>query len=770
MRLGTAFSSPKTSPDPQVTLTSGGADFAVQAISFSRSIGGAGLPSEIVGGGSSVAGQCTIDFAPPGHETGLAEVAHPWRPRGNLPLPAGALVDAAMGEVQGGTHPVITGGIVAGDSGDHTGALSATVKDSLAGLSTRVSWPYVRSAMPPAQSAPSAYRAELRRVGLTHWAVIDRALRATGNGTGMPDPTPSAPGLSVPLVDTAWPEKGTCFRAQSYADSALQAGFATSQFTRMVGDATMVYAPHGSLVANPAVNVSMRIGGEHSGPFRVDLTWPTGTVFVRVAGTRLIEVYGSGNQSVRHTQQMPAGHDWLHVRVTSGGTVTITTGASGVTPAATTGSISQPSGMTSAVSTISVLAFPGTRAGNLIVSPDTHTAQRAAWTQRTRFYPSSSIPAGLSDMPRQHDVDSLKLLTEITAAACLGFWKDAAGIVKVTAPDYLPSQPSRTEITASLLMDLVWERSMDAVRRRVVLRRSKPVSGSRLVPTITLWQSSGEELARGSERPDIVQTPGNQDWIPCTEMHRVGDPIASTVWGNPDKGQGTLVGGWYPPISDWASTRLVTTLESSQSAGLYVFTSTTVAAQMNPGDTVVLATAPMDNAATTLPTRYRDAATPLLRGWGLCDWIEEDVYSATVGPASAPDLVHNVGPWVQLGIQQLADYLASRLVPTGNDHGLVTLPTVRIRPDWRLEPGDVVTLRDDVATHLTIDVLIGGLTGAQDAATNSMALQGAQVLSGASTLATYADVDAHYAGATYAAVDTAAGGDTYAAFDADPIR
>lgn len=537
-------------------------------------------------------------------------------------------------------------------------------------------------------------------------------------------------------------------------------GFVTDLFSRVLDDGLMVFAPDAP-VSGSAVYVSFRVSTNHAAAMRVALTWTGGSASLRVTGSRLIEVYDDAAPTTKVTAQMGASDTWVHVRFAQGGTHIRTASVN------ETVSVSLPS-TSGGVREVYLAAQPGARVSNLIVSGAYHVNERLAWSQRTRFYPSSSIPAGLSDMPRQHDVDSLKLLSDITSAACLGFWRDAQGFIQVTAPDYLPATPVRTTLTSDYLLSWGWSRALDAIRRRVVLRRSVPMSGSRLVPTIQLWQSSGEVLARGHERIDVVQTPADEDWVPCTWPHRIGDPTASTVWGDPDKGQGTIVGGWAQDVSNWASDKLVTTLTSSPSAGLYVFTSTTVVANMALGESIVLATAPVDNGVTTLPTRYRDADLPILRGWATCTWIDGETVSADVGPSSAPDLVHDTGPWVQLGAQALANYLASRVVPTGNDHGLVTMESLPIRPDWRLEPGDVVEIVDAAASEVALTCLVTGITASQTAGAQSMSLD-VQVLSGASLIVTYGEVDNANGARTYGQDDTLIGAATYGQDNTNPL-
>lgn len=108
---------------------------------------------------------------------------------------------------------------------------------------------------------------------------------------------------------------------------------------------------------------------------------------------------------------------------------------------------------------------------------------------------------------------------------------------------------------------------------------------------------------------------------------------------------------------------------------------------------------PSPEASTSIWYRRRDFDLPILRGRAKYTFGDQVTYSAQTGPASAPEHTIDAGWWIQRPEQAqfTADYAGARLtVPQP------VLSSVALIPVPGLQLGDVVEVRDEAVTRLTI--------------------------------------------------------------------
>ena len=116
-----------------------------------------------------------------------------------------------------------------------------------------------------------------------------------------------------------------------------------------------------------------------------------------------------------------------------------------------------------------------------------------------------------------------------------------------------------------------------------------------------------------------------------------------------------------------------------------------------PGSADRVKTATRSEDTTDLKASYRDRGLPLLRAMGKATSTDADYTSTVRGPSGAPELVHDVGWFIQhdTRIKGVADFIATELTTP-----LPRISGLQVLPDPRIQLGDMIRVRELSLIHI----------------------------------------------------------------------
>lgn len=357
---------------------------------------------------------------------------------------------------------------------------------------------------------------------------------------------------------------------------------------------------------------------------------------------------------------------------------------------------------------------------------------------------------------RLYQGPAFDLIEEWARAQLMMVWLDEHGMVEAQPLDRMAAaSPVATFSTAREVDQLPWRQSWQHLRSRTgVSYQRAAVQSSGQVRTL-LWQpSSAKQLRSGDAPEEFAEPAANQDWI---EPDFTFAPAAI----DPGFGTGSVWGAVYTSEGvegeQWAESRVAfdaTTL-GPEKVLLWHTTAGLLSTQ-----TATLKTPEEWNA----PASMKNAPLPIIRGRGLTEWSEEKVHSAIVGPAWAPEFVHDMGWWgrpTDAGL--LNNWLTPRLTTA-----ITTLNGLDVGYDPRLQIGDVYTI-DAGSTHgVRLTVLLTGIKDSDGPGGVSQSIT-VQVLTAINMTTQWRIFEDAWSTRTYADFETAWGNSTYAALAADPL-
>ncbi len=622
------------------------------------------------------------------------QVATPWDPSTVWPPAPEAPASVSMG-TGAGSVPVLTAGRVAAVAGStSTRAVSVDLTDRYQSLDKTISWDDVAEAM------PSRVDDGVRRyVGMWTPAITDHILRNCGWYSTPPPQAFSV--MSVPGQGTMWAERGEVMTSTDATTSAGFPRFGVTPWGVGTQDANATYTVSGgySIKSRGRVELSavtMTTGGTG----RVTANTGTAGGVVRLAwsdATGNLWIGGDGmTMTAVATIARTDGLLYATVEYVSDTSVRVIL-RSGTATQTVTATV--PSSIaTGAVTTTGVTVDGARSAGFQIAFPGVSGAL-------TSWVPNAVIHTRVTDMNR------LTVRTAVEAASCVDlldeqceaeactYWIDETGTLHWWDLRQLEARGTVANLTS--LDDLTdngfsWSHDLSSVKSAVTVKWTEAAQQFSSKSTIDLWQGTGSTLQPGtSGQEQLISVPSEEVWLmPNLPLVRIGDGSLADF----NAGRGSF----YGAVSSSSGT---TPDQWAQTAGTLSVTATRISnraykiASSWSGSKEAVQRTLDEETTSTLWKRRRDFDLPILRGKSKITLADQAYTSTVKGPSTAPELVIDGSRWIQSAAQAqiTADYYAARVtVPQP------VLSAVNLIPVPGLQLGDIVTVRDDHVTSLTI--------------------------------------------------------------------
>lgn len=655
-------------------------------------------------------------------------------------------------------------GVVDSDAGSLSGGSAAEFVDLIDKLNKRVSFPPHLSFMPPTVDG-GAYLA----VNNIPTFTTDRILRACGFYATPSQGTKCI--LSLPLMGSAWPEVGTIVSASQAGagNGANPPSFVDSSWGVAVDSMVGTYTPDGSSVAGDlrmvrTLSISFKLSGNGTltTSSYVRCSWGAGG-YIALLVTPARSVVAHFNDGTTTTTVATilgaagASASVFTMNVNSAGGYAIYA-SNGVTA---TGSVTLTNAMkTTNMANVSIatphqtgVSFGGVlvnfAAGTAYLEPETARLTSAAW----RY--------GLPAMRRIDDEVALDVLKAQAEAECASMWIDENGVFRwVNRNVATGAAPVATLTALDDLFDISWESNASGVRNRAVVRSDEATINKSDYANKTLWQGSGDPLESGQTSVEFAEPDADVEWLGVDEG--MAEVLTTAGWPS-DFNRG--IGSWDGGIetSDTGE-RWATVLSSTlANVGMFGYKVTQTAGNPGTGWTVEPRTG---TTSAALRSSKKNFNLPVLRGRAVVEWGDRWTSGAALGPLSAGDLSHDVGPWVQdpAALQELADWLSAQVVAPRP-----VLRDLDVVPDVRRQLGDVVWVEDNEITRRRWKVMLTKISTSVEAGSMKQTVGGNVLSVEALGGATNADLDARAGTFTNAGFDTLWADATNAQLDSGPL-
>lgn len=620
-------------------------------------------------------------------------------------------------------------GLIDSTTGDTDDSPVSRIVDDIDKLEARFSHVPLQRVMPPRYRAASAYRG----IGLTHLYFVDAALRAAGF-FALP-PAEARQAVSVPAQSSMWPEVGTLVSGTVGGTNA-GSWAVTSDGPDGVSISNVVasYSPRIVLAYGEPVRLSMTVAPDHAGTTTMLATWGSEQVTLAVAGSRTVVARLNGTEVCRVVMG-DAVRVSLHIDGTSWELRTDT----GATASGAAGSPSS-----SRLSLVTISADPDSRVAGFHVC-FTSGSTRWLYTDHVptaRYDLSDQSLRGIMDAaPGIEPTTVSALLADISASTLSAMWIDELGVFQWAPSRSLTGRaPARVLTTAEDILSVPWRDDLQSVRSRTVVKHRLPACTRSLWDNVLWYQGGTESMESGQVANEFITPGADTDWV--GDMGPVLHLGASGSGGPASAGWGSMVGG------------MVSTgdAESSATGVLDVDVSPVTVQTWRVRHTVgsIPSTSKLElrypEESTTIWPRWWGADLPIIRGFAKTEWADIDTASRDRyrGPAWAPALTHDLGPWINAEDdntvpQRVADALA---VQTRASAPAITgMGTVA---DPRLQLGDVLDIRSDTYIGARFNALVTGVRNAHDGAASQEV--SVRLLSVETTLTTYAAWNTQHAG------------------------
>ena len=385
-------------------------------------------------------------------------------------------------------------------------------------------------------------------------------------------PMPATAMVSVPMLGSMWPERGTLEHC-TILDQSENRG--------TIGDDAPECVPTwwGFAVANtwarykPArpeelrgrltttMGVRMLVDPPKDYPAFVELYWGGDTsvmIQVRRQHVRVECQVGwrpNGWRRVTHTRtrtltnaQRESGFEldvWLH----SGGRVEIV--IDGDSHSYDTPLISWPEKMrTTDLQRVSVAVRPfSTIIGGLIVASTADRSQLGDWTRN--FRPEIDRNHMLWGMPAIHEKPALELCTEQSEGMLSAMWLDERGILRYVERHPMDGRKSVRTITEADLVSAPWRLDRGSVVSHVSAKWRYPTMNHRRMSSghwMEVWESPKDALEPGQIWEQIVSVPDDEDWVWVDGSVSIIDSRGIAV---ANRRVGSVLGGtWTAEVTD----------------------------------------------------------------------------------------------------------------------------------------------------------------------------------------------------------------------------
>lgn len=336
---------------------------------------------------------------------------------------------------------------------------------------------------------------------------------------------------------------------------------------------------------------------------------------------------------------------------------------------------------------------------------------------------------------------ALELIQEVAAAELSAVWFDPTGkLVLRNRRTMVESAPVATKTSLDDLMSYDWHASDGGLRRQVSVKGTDVRLEYSGYPQLTVWQGTGDTIDGGTAQETLVEPPANEAWV------AVQDDLWSLERGN------QLAG--YPSAFNRGrySWSLATYADPDQGDNyrdpVQTMTKTGPQAWVITSSPVydVVLKVPSEAQNYPLPAeKWRGENMPIIRAKGRIRFSDFSEDSLIAGPDWAEDYEHDGGRWIQRrgNAQTLADFISR-----WTTQRIVMVSGVQLRPDPRIERGDVIILRDEDHFRREQKVLITGVHHSGSAGQWEMSIDAQPITSGPLAV-TYADQNEAWKGLSY---------------------
>lgn len=337
--------------------------------------------------------------------------------------------------------------------------------------------------------------------------------------------------LSVPMMGSVWPERGTLVDADTISATAETGGlppnspqYKSVPWGLTVSNVQARYKPSflegvtGRLTRS--LGVRMQVGPTASARSSVILRWPTGaslvvgvsnagvTVDVRRSDADGIPSAYATRTRTLTTDQQSRGFS-LDVWITPDGGIDII--VDGVLSSHTPFTVL--AGMTDeAMSEIGLYSsMAGPPIGGVVVVSTSTRASLPAWTPS--FLPDVDPDHMIWGVPAIVDRSGLELMREQAAAELSSLWIDEDGMLRYVSRTRMDARAPVRSITHADVVDADWKIGRDSVHTEVRIAYQKPHAKRGKWATVIVWESANDVLAPGEEFEEVIHPPEGEDWI-----------------------------------------------------------------------------------------------------------------------------------------------------------------------------------------------------------------------------------------------------------------
>lgn len=680
--------------EPSLSATIGGREVDLASASVDRM-----LPDPVVGGTLTAASGELVAVEGPDV---VSMVATPWDP-GTVWPPVPETAASVRMDTGGGMVSLLTNGrVMSADGGSSGREVGVEVADQYQSLDKSISWDAVAGAMPPLQ-----WDWDRRRyVSMNSVAVTDMILRHCGWYSTPPNLSWIA--LSVPGQGTMWPERGTVEWCGSRALSNLAGypawtnapwGVGVSDFQgdyRLTGTQRTIKG-QGRMELTAMVTVP----SDYS---RMEVTNATGNGLVRLTWTSTqvrVEVRG-GAGSFINTVALPITEGFVYATIRyytdTEVDVFLHVGAETATARFTV----DPLVTTTAGETARIIST-GASAGFQVAYPTTSGAL-AGWVPNAQIRPRTSQRNFLDVLPSMEGGNCADLLAQQCEAEAATYWIDETGVLQWWDLARLEGRSSVATLTSDddiAEPGFTWSHSLSSVKSRAAVKWRQPLREWKANHGVTLYQGSGKTMQAGDDNvEEWLNTPDDEVWImPDLSVDRLGIVDMTDFNYGHGTASGAVVAGSGDDVDRWADQitgTLTYSIERVTDRAFKTVTSWT-------GNVSVVMRTPSEGASSALWRVRRNIDLPLFRGKAKFMLTDQLTYSAQSGPATAPEHSVDADWWIQDPgqAQYTADYYGARVtIPQP------VLSSVALIPIPGLQLGDMVEVRDEAVTRLTIRGLV----------------------------------------------------------------
>lgn len=307
--------------------------------------------------------------------------------------------------------------------------------------------------------------------------------------------------------------------------------------------------------------------------------------------------------------------------------------------------------------------------------------------ERTAFFRCGVLHEELLASFDEWETNIISFLKEVSEAQMTAMWLDERGNFHWVHPNILRSGTTVAEYTTekSLFSYKLTDRLASKIGKVSVQYERPEITRSNQARR-TVWQGSGETLGPNEAVTYLVSPAAGELWVGVDPVYRVAHDTQyrqgnhSFVGGSTDSDPQTLVTGYAMTWEKVKNGLWKIYLRNNTSANMI---------QRIP-----------ENAGFRKWVEGENL--PIVRAKGYAKFVD-DFYTSTVTGEGDREYTHKAGKWVQrpTHAQRLADYMAAHLTV-----GIVEIEGIEIVPDFGLQLGDHVRLKDPVVANLIVDGVV----------------------------------------------------------------